>query len=71
MSTFFVFMRGINPAIAAAPTIINEEVVAATVESPMTAISPGTASIAPPAPIIPRTSPIKIPRIIPSKSIMN
>jgi hypothetical protein len=56
---------------AAEPTITKDEVVAATVERPITAINPGTARIAPPAPMVPRTKPIKMPRRIPSMSIIS
>lgn len=67
ISKFLDFNLRKVPENAAAPTITMEDVVAAVVERPITAINPGTARIAPPAPTMPRTEPINVPRINPSK----
>jgi hypothetical protein len=60
---------GINPEIAAAPTMTSEDVVAAIVEKFKIVINAGTAKIAPPAPMVPRTAPITIPIKTASKII--
>lgn len=61
ISTVPVLRRRRAPASAAEPTMIVELVVAAVAERPRTATNPGTARIAPPAPINPRVAPTVAP----------
>jgi hypothetical protein len=51
--------------------MIVELVVAAVTERPSTATNPGTARIAPPAPINPREAPTIAPRSKPRKIVIN
>lgn len=62
--------RLIAPANAAAPTMIVELVVAAVADRPKAATKPGTAKIAPPAPISPNTLPTMAPSNKPKKMVI-
>jgi hypothetical protein len=70
-STVPLFLRLSTPARAAEPTIIVELVVAAVADNPSMATNPGTAKIAPPAPIKPKTLPTVAPKSRPRKSVSN
>ena len=71
MSTVPVLRRIKTPASAAEPTMIVELVVAAVTERPSTATNPGTARIAPPAPINPREAPTIAPSSKPKNIVIN